>query len=326
MFKFANLQIDKKVILAPMAGITSFGYRKFMSSFGLGYVVTEMVSDMGLIYGNKETESYVKFEKLNCPTGVQLFGFELENMAKAVQICEKLNANIDFYDVNMGCPVTKVFKTGAGSALMNDPKRCGDIIRSIKAVTNKPISVKIRLGVDSKHLTYKEVIKEVEAAGVDLIAIHPRTKSEMYGGKPHYEMIKDLRKEMKVPLIVSGNIYTVEDAINALEITGADAVMVARGAVGNPNLIKNINNYFDKKEIVASSLDEQINYCLELAKEMIEEKGEIVAMRVMRGISVKFFDGFPRSKQVKCRLSTELNTYNDLVRILSEYKNEISID
>ena len=323
MFKFANLQIDKKVVLAPMAGITSFGYRKFMSQFGLGYVVTEMVSDMGLIYGNKETKTYVTFDKLDCPTGVQLFGFEPENMAKAVQICEKMNPNIDFYDVNMGCPVNKVFKTGAGSALLKDPKRCGDIIRAMKAVTNKPISVKIRLGVDINHLTYKEVIKEVENAGADLIAIHPRTTKEMYGGKPHFDLIKDLRKEMVVPLVVSGNIYSYEDAVEAMKITGADAVMVARGAVGNPTLIKNINNFFENKEIVSSSFDEQINYCLELAKDMIDEKNEKVAMRVMRGIAVKFFDHFPKSKSVKCRLSTELNTYDDLTRILTEYKNEI---
>ena len=321
MYKLGNLDIRSKVVLAPMAGITSFGYRKFMSQFGLGYVVTEMVSDMGLIYGNKETKSYIEFEKLNCPTGVQLFGNSPENMAKAVQIAEKLNENIDFFDVNMGCPVNKVVDTGAGSALMKNPKLCGDIIRAMKAVTNKPITVKIRLGFEKDNLTFLEVIKEVSEAGAALVTIHPRTRKEMYAGQPHWELVKDLRKKIYIPLVVSGNIYTVDDAIKALEITGADAVMVARGGVGNPTLIKNINSYFEGREIVKTDLDSQIKYCYELARDLIDEKGEALAMRVYRGICTKFFDGFPNSKQLKNRLTLELNNFDDLTRLLEEYRS-----
>ncbi|MBQ6921264.1 MAG: tRNA-dihydrouridine synthase family protein [Bacilli bacterium] len=308
-----------------MAGITSSAYREFYASFGVGYVVTEMVSDMGLIYGNKETKSYVTFERLDIPTGVQLFGNSAENLAKAALICEKMNPNIDFYDVNMGCPVPKVTKTGAGSSLMNNPKLCGDIVRAIKEATHKPVTVKIRLGSGNNKAQFKEVIKEVIAAGVDLIAIHPRSAKEMYGGQPHWELVKDLKKNVNVPLIVSGNIYTVEDAVRAMEITGADGVMVARGGVGNPLLVSNINNYFNNKELFTNNLDQQIGFCLELARLFIEEKGENVAMRTYRGIATKFFDGFPKSKQLKCRLSTELNTYSDFLRIIEEYKKEIEI-
>ena len=323
MYKIGNFEIDSKVILAPMAGITSFAYRKFMSQFGVGVAVTEMVSDMGLIYGNKETQSYVKFEKLGCLTGVQLFGNSAENIAKSALICLKMNPNIDFFDVNMGCPVNKVFKTGAGSALMKNPKLCGDIIRELKKVTGKSVTAKIRLGVDMKHLTYMEVIKELEDAGVDMIGIHPRTTKELYSGVPHWDLVKDLRKKMSVPLSVSGNIYTVEDAVKALEITGAEAVMVARGGVGHPSLVMNINNYFKEEELFVPSLEDQINWCLELAKDYIEEKGEDVAMRLYRGICTKFFEGFPNSKPLKCRLSTELIKYQDLVDILNAYKSEI---
>ncbi len=325
MFKIGNIEIKSNVVLAPMAGITSEAYRHFYANFNVGYVVTEMVSDMGLIYGNKETKSYISFDRLNVPTGVQLFGNSAENLAKAALICEKMNPNIDFYDINMGCPVPKVTKTGAGSNLMNNPKLCGDIVRAIKVATNKPVTVKIRLGANNNKDQFKEVIKEVIDAGVDLIAIHPRTAKEMYGGQPHWELVKDLKKSINVPLIVSGNIYTVEDAVKAMEITGADGVMVARGAVGNPLLITNINNYFNKKELVLSDLDTQIRYCLELGSLLIEEKGEKMAMRVYRGIATKFFDGFPKSKQLKCRLSTELNSYSDLTRIIEEYKKEIAI-
>ena len=325
MFKLGKLEINSKVILAPMAGITSFGYRKFYSRFGVGYVVTEMVSDMGLIYGNKETKSYVEFEKLNVPTGVQLFGNSAENIAKSALICEKMNPNIDFYDINMGCPVPKVTKTGAGSSLMNNPVLCGDIVRAVKEATHKPVTVKIRLGAGNDKSGFIKVIEEVIKAGVDLIAIHPRTAKEMYGGKPHWELVKDLKKTVNVPLVVSGNIYTVEDVVNALEITGADAVMVARGAVGNPSLISNINNHFLNKDHVAPTLDDQISFCLELAKDLIQEKGEEIAMRVYRGIATKFFDGLPHSKIIKSRLSTELKTYADLENIINDYKKEFSI-
>lgn len=325
MFKVGDIEINNPVVLAPMAGITSFGYRKFMSSFGVGYVVTEMISDMGLIYGNKETKSYLEFEKSGLPTCVQLFGSSPETMAKAVKIAENLNSNIDFFDINMGCPVPKVTKTGAGSALMNNPKLCGDIVRAMKKVTNKPITVKIRIGWDMNHLTFKEVIKEVSEAGAALVAIHPRTTKEMYYGEPHWELVKDLRKEMNIPLLVSGNIYTPEDAKRAMDITGADGVMVARGAVGNPMLIKNINSYFEGKDIESPSLVEQVKYCKELTKMLIEEKGEFTAMKVARGIVTKFFDGFPNAKKIKTRLSVELNTYDDLENIINWYLEENSL-
>ena len=324
MFKIGDIEIKNNVILAPMAGITSFGYRKFMSQFGVGYTVTEMISDMGLIYGNKETKTYLEFEKSGLPTCVQLFGSSPESMAEAVKIAEKLNPNIDFFDVNMGCPVGKVTKTGAGSALMKNPKLCGDIVRAMKQVTDKPVTVKIRLGWDKSSITFKEVIDEVTKAGAALVAIHPRTTKEMYSGVPHWDLVKDLRKEMSIPLLVSGNINTVEDAINAMKITGADGVMIARGGIGNPTLIKNINSYFNNREMESPSLDEQIKYCKELAKDFIEEKGEFVAMRVCRGIVTKFFDGFPRAKNIKTRLSTELNTYDDLENIINDYLKEIS--
>ena len=325
MFKIGNIEVNSKVVLAPMAGITSFGYRKFCSSFGPGYMVTEMVSDMGIIYGNEETKSYVCFDKLPIPTGVQLFGNSAENLAKAALICENLNPNIDFYDINMGCPVAKVTKTGAGSSLMNDPVLCGQIVKAVKEATHKPVTVKIRLGAGNDKTGYLKVIEEVLKAGVDLIAIHPRTAKEMYAGQPHWELISDFKNSVNVPLVVSGNIYKVEDAAKALEITGADAVMVARGGVGNPTLISNIDNYFQGKELESTDLDTQIDYCLELARLLIEEKGEKVAMRVYRGIATKFFDGFPNSKPLKCRLSTELYSYSDLTSILEDYKKEFTI-
>ena len=321
MWKLGNFNIEGKVVLAPMAGITSAGYRKYLNTFGVDVCVSEMVSDMGLLYQNKETESYVRYEKDQTLTGVQLFGAKPENLAKAVAVSLNLNPNIDFFDVNMGCPVPKVTKTGAGSALMLNPSLCGDIIRAMKAVTDKPVTAKIRLGYN--EVNFLDVIKELENAGVDAIAIHARTRKELYMGEPHYDLLKDLRSKMKVPLIVSGNIYTLDDAINALEITGADAVMVARGGMGNPFLIKQIKTYFETGERLPNpSFLEQCEYCLELAKSMCEEKGELTAMRIYRGIAPKFFSGFANSRTLRTVLATSLTDYQSLVRILDEFKKE----
>ena len=243
MWKFGKFEVDSKVVLAPMAGITFRSYREFMANFGFGICVTEMVSDMGLFYGNEETKTYIDFKRGNYLTGVQLFGHDPIYIKKAAEIALNANPDIDFFDVNMGCPVPKVVDSGSGSALMKNPKLCGDIIRALKEVTDKPISAKIRLGWDSKSINYLEVIHELEDSGVDMIAIHSRTKKELYLGEPHHDMLKGLRSQMKVPLVISGNIYTLDDAISALQITGADAVMLARGGVGNPFLLTQINEY-----------------------------------------------------------------------------------
>ena len=304
-----------------MAGVTSEGYRKYLNTFGVDVCVSEMVSDMGLIYQNKETESYVKYQKDGVLTGVQLFGAKLENLAKAAIRAIEINPEIDFFDVNMGCPVPKVTKTGAGSALMLNPKLCGEIIKAIKGVTDKPVTAKIRLGYN--EVNFLDVIKALEDAGVDAIGIHARTRKELYMGEPHFDLLKNLRSKMKVPLMVSGNIYTLDDAINALKVTGADAVMVARGGMGNPYLIKQIKTYFETGERLANpSFLEQCEYCLKLAKSMCEEKGELTAMRIYRGIAPKFFSGFANSRVLRTVLATSLTDYQSLVNILDEFKKE----
>ena len=324
MWKIGNIDIDGVVVLGPMAGITSSGYRDFMKPFGVAVSVSEMVSDMGLIYDNENTNKYVIYPN-NHPTGVQLFGHDPENIVKAAKLALKLNPNIDFFDLNMGCPVPKVVNTGAGSSLLKDPKLCGQIVRRLKEEISLPITAKIRLGWDNSSINFLEVIKELEDAGVDMIAIHARTRKEMYLGSPHYELVKDLRSKMSVPLVVSGNIYTLDDAINAKNITGADAIMVARGGVGNPWLVKQIDHYYRTGErLQPVDILTQIDYCLSLADFLIKEKGETTAMRVYRGIASKFFSGFRNAKLYKNRLSTELVDRESLVRILEDIKKEIN--
>jgi tRNA-dihydrouridine synthase len=195
-----------------------------------------------------------------------------------------------------------------------------DIVKELKKVTDKPITVKIRLGWDDKHINFLEVIKMLEEAGVDGIGIHGRTTKELYSGTPHYDLLKDLRLKMKVPLMVSGNIFTLDDAINALEITKADSVMVARGGVGNPYLITQIKHYFECGErLMSPSLNEQKEYCIELAKLFALEHGEDKGMRIFRSIAPKFFQGFPNSKELRCDLVQNLDTISYLENKLKDF-------
>lgn len=322
MWKIGNIEIKGRVVLAPMAGFTSTGYRTFMKKFGVDVSYSEMVSDMGLIYGNKETLTYLESNDEERPLGIQLFGSNPETIVQAAKIVEKTTNKFDFFDINAGCPVNKVTKSGAGSALLKNPTVLADIVRELKKVTDKPVTVKIRLGWDNSHINFMEVIKLLEDAGVDAIAIHARTTKELYSGTPHYELIKDLQSKMSVPLIVSGNIYTLDDAINALNITGAKAVMIARGSLGNPTLIKQIHHYFETGErLKDATLEEQKAYCLELAKYLINEKGEGTAMRIYRSIAPKFFSGFPDSKALRCSLAQNMSTYQYLVDTLKDFHN-----
>ena len=323
MWKIGNIDIDGVVVLGPMAGITSYGYRDFMKPFGVAVSVSEMVSDMGLIYDNDKTNEYVIYPESH-PVGVQLFGHDPENIAKAAKLALKLNPNIDFFDLNMGCPVPKVTNSGSGSALMKNPKLCGEIVRQLKQEISIPVTAKIRLGWDEKTINFLEVIDELERAGVDMIAIHARTKKQMYLGQPNFELLKDLRSKMSVPLVVSGNIYTLDDAIKVKELTGAEGVMVARGGVGNPWLVKQIDTYYRTGERISDvSIMEKVDQCLSLADHLIAEKGEQTAMRIYRGIASKFFSGFKNAKYYKNRLSTELVDRKSLVTILDSIKEEI---
>ena len=318
MWKIANLKIKTKVVLAPMAGITSLSYREFMKPFGVGYSVTEMISDAGIVYHNKKTIEYLKTSKLDRPIAIQLFGSKLAITKKALDIINnELKIDYDILDINAGCPVHKVMKTGAGSALLKDPKKLYKYIKGIVEVSPKPVTVKIRLGIDDKHINVIETCKLLENAGVSAIGLHARTSKQLYSGKCDFEAIKNLGKTLKVPLIISGDIFTLNDAINTMKITKATAVMVARGGVGNPTLISQINAYLkDNKIIKNATKKEQIKYCRELAKTLIKEKGEHTGISILRGVAPKFFVGFDGATKIRSQISQSIKTYKDLDNIL----------
>ena len=326
MFKIGNVEIKGKVVLAPMAGVTSLAYREFMKPFGVALTVTEMVSDCGLIYDNKKTIDYIKTTEFERPVAIQLFGSSAETICKAMDVVLKINPNIDMFDINLGCPAPKVTKTGAGSALLKDPEKLEKMFTEICKHSPIPVTAKIRLGWNEENLNFRENIKALEKAGVAAIGLHARTTRAGYAGKPRWDLVKNLRDEMSVPLIVSGDMYEVSDAIKALETTHADAIMVARGGVGNPKLIKRINSHFeDNVELEKATLEESKAYLLELADMMIEEKGEYSAMMVLRGIAPKFFLGLPGTKKIRSKLASALTTKQSLLKIMDEIKEDADL-
>ncbi len=323
MWNIGNLKIDGRVVLGPMSGITTSGYRDFMKPFGVAVSVTELISDKGVVHGIHRTLDYISFEK-NYPTGLQLFGNDSEFLAKAAIMAYEENPNIDFFDLNMGCPVRKIIRNGSGVALMEDPKKCGEIVRTLKDAVDVPVTAKIRLGQTENLINFREVIDDLVDAGVDAVAVHARTKKEQYSGSPHYDLVKNLQSEMSVPLIISGNIFSLKDAVTAVNVTGAEGVMVARGGVGNPYLVTQIDKYFKTGEVLPNpTVSQQIDWCIELANFIIDEKDEDTAIRRLRGLAPKFISGCFRGRGYRNKLATEIQDYDSMIKLLEEIRSKL---
>lgn len=319
--KLIKIFEKKKVILAPMAGITSFSYRKFMTPFGVSLCYSEMISDMGLIYQNEETKKLLYTDNKEKLFGIQLFGGSKETIVKAIKILESMNIKYGFLDLNLACPVKKVIKGQAGSAWLSDLDKLKDLVEEVVKVSSRPVTAKIRLGIDDKHINLVEVCKILQDAGVIFIAIHARTQKQLYSGTPDWKSLANLKDFLKIPYGVSGNIFSVEDAINALNDSKANAVLVARGGVGDPLLIKDINNYFEfgVNNKIKRTFSQQKKYLLKFASYLIEEKGERKAISILRGIAPKFFTNMPNIKELRGKLSL-VNYYYELVEILDSVK------
>ena len=269
---------------------------------------------------------YLRFAR-GRPTGVQLFGSDPEVFAAAAASVLRTNPDVDFIDINMGCPAAKVIRGGAGSALMRDPPKCGEIVRRVKREAGVPVTAKIRLGWSGGCMNFREVIDELQSADVDAVALHARTKDERYAGAPHYDIVEGLQSNMSVPLLISGDIRSADDAVRAAEATGAAAVMVARGGVGNPHLVKQIDCRFrGGKRLTSPTIAQQADWCLELADLIIAERGEDAAFRKLRGLAPRFVAGGRRCREYRNRLATEIEDREGLVAILSEIRDEMGTE
>lgn len=311
-----GIKTNGRVILGPMAGITSLAYRRFMKPFGVALSVSEMISDCGINYNNKRTLEYLKTSEDDRPVALQLFGFSSENTVKAIETLESL-ASFDMLDINLGCPVHKVVKTGAGSAWLKEPMKLYEYMCDIVRASHHPVSAKIRLGWDSSSINVFEVSSLLEKAGISLLTVHARTSVQGYSGTPSWEEIKGLGKTLSIPLCVSGDIFTPEAALEAMDIAKASFVMVARGAVGNPLLVTNINRALEGKSLLQRpSAKQQALYAKEFASLLKEEKGERIASLDLRGILPHFFSEFRGYKKIRTEIALHTKTYEEMIRVL----------
>lgn len=315
-FKIGNVKINGKLVLGPMAGVTDLPFRVICREFGASLTYTEMVSAKGFKYNSKKTEDLMEVDEKERPTSLQVFGSDpdiMGDMAGAIN-----DRNFDILDVNMGCPMPKIVNNGEGSALMKNPKLVGDIIKSLKKNSKKPVTIKIRAGFTCDDKNAVEIAKVAEDAGVDAIAVHGRTRSQYYEGKSDINIIKDVKNAVNVPVIGNGDIFTEIDAKKMFEETGCDAIMIARGARGNPWIFKRINTYLETGHMQKTpDLDEFLKVILRQAKWMAEYKGS-AGIREMRKHVSWYTAGYPNSAKIRCKVN-ELETLEDVQELIESY-------
>ncbi len=317
--KIGNVEIENRIIMAPMAGITNIAFRKIIKEFGAGLVVSEMVSDKALCYGNKKTIEMLNVDENEHPMSIQIFGGDVDSMVKAAKFVDE-NSNCDIIDINMGCPVQKVLKAHAGSYLLQHPSLVYDIVKNVVEVVNKPVTVKIRIGYDFHSINCVEIAQLIEKAGASAIAVHGRTRSQMYEGHADWSYIAEVKKAVSIPVIGNGDVRTPQDAKRMLDETGCDAVMVGRAALGNPWVIKQMVAYVENGVLLEDpSIDDKIDQCLNHAKRLLIVEGERNAIRQMRGHAPWYMKGLKSASQMKNYLS-KIETYQELETALEAYR------
>lgn len=319
MFKIGNVEIKNNVCLAPMAGVCNSAFRRIIKEMGCGLLYAEMVSDKALVYDNEKTKEMLYMTESERPITQQIFGSDKESFVKAAKIIEE-EMHPDIIDINMGCPVPKVaVKSQAGSALLKSPEKIYDIVSAVKDAVNVPVTVKIRSGWDNNSINAVEVARVCEKAGADAIAIHPRTRSQGYAGKADWNIIKEVKKNVSIPVIGNGDILSVEGAKRMFDETGCDAVMIGRGTLGNPYLIKQIVTYLDKGIIISDQTPvEKLKTCLKHFKYLLEIKPEKVAVLEMRTHGAWYLKGLPNGVSIKKKLY-EIKTKEEFINTIESY-------
>ena len=323
--KIGNVEIKNQVVLAPMAGISNPTYIKICEDMGVGYAVTELISAEAITRGNKKTFTMLYgLDKISIPVAVQLFGSNPNKMAMAAKKLVE-DYNVKIIDINMGCPVVKVaIKNEAGSALLKNPKRVYEIVSKVVDAVDVPVTVKIRSGWDSESINAVEIAKTVEKAGASAITVHPRTRAQGYTGKANWDIIKQVKENVSIPVIGNGDILSCYDAKRMLDVTGCDAVMIGRGVLGNPWLIKECIDYLEKGiEPSLVSKEERINMIKKHAELLIKNKPEKVAMLEMRTHAAYYIKGLPGSATMKNEIF-KMTTKEDLFNLLDNYMKSLN--
>lgn len=318
MWKIGNVEIDNQVVLAPMAGISNSTYRRICKEMGCGLIYAEMVSDKAISFGNKKTLDMLYMTDNERPIAQQIFGTDVESFVVAAKYIEK-TMKPDIIDINMGCPVPKVaLRAQAGSALLKNPQKIREIVSAVVAAVNVPVTVKIRSGWDSEHINAVEVAKICEEAGASAITVHPRTRKQEYSGKSDWLIIKNVKDNVSIPVIGNGDIKTPEDAKRMLNETGCDAIMIGRGLLGNPWLIRNTLNYLAGRDYELPSTEEKIKMCIKHLKYLSETKDEKIAVLEIRSHAAWYLKGIENASLIKNKIY-QCNSIRDIMQVLNEF-------
>ncbi len=310
-----NFDFEQKIILGPMAGVTDLPFRILCKEQGADIMITEMVSAKGLMYGSKKTDLLLKTCPLEKPVGVQLFGSDPDILAGEAARLE--GRDFDFIDINMGCPVPKIVNNGEGSALMKNPELVERIVKAVSDAVSIPVTVKIRAGFDAQNINATEIALAAEAGGAKAVAVHARTREQYYSGKADWNIIKEVKRNVKIPVIGNGDIRSHEDVIRIKEETGCDSVMIARAAKGNPWIFREIKEGLAGRQVIRRSDEELRDMMKRHVKLMVEEKGEYIGIREMRKHIAWYTEGIYGSARLRKRAS-EIETEADMLLLIEE--------
>ena len=309
-----GVPLKSNAVLAPMAGVSDRAYRELCVRFGAAYCVSEMVSSKALSFNSKKSEELMEISDLERPCGIQIFGDDPKCMADAAK--HALENKPDIIDINMGCPAPKISSNGSGSALMKNPRLCGEIVKAVTAVTDIPVTVKIRKGWDDDSVNAVEVAKICESAGAAAITVHGRTRQQYYKPPVDYDIIRAVRESVSVPVIANGDIDSAEKAKEVMDITGCDLVMIGRATLGNPWIFSQINAYLENPNVKIHTPDfeERLGVMIEHIGKMVEYKGEHMAMLQARKLVVGYFKGMKGAAALRNEAG-KIKTLDDLYEL-----------
>lgn len=323
--KIKNMNLDKKLVLGPMAGVTNIAFRTICKEFGASLVYSEMISDKAILYQNQKTMSMLEFSEEERPIAIQVFGSESATIKEAAKIIVN-ETNCDIIDINMGCPVKKVFKTGAGSALLMDENKVYNIVKETVAAVKVPVTVKIRIGISNDKINAVRIAKLIEQAGASAISVHGRTKNQMYTGKANLDVIKAVVEAVDIPVIGNGDIFNYRDAIRMFDYTKCSGIMIARGALGNPWIFKQITDYYQGKTVEEFIPFEKRKTVMLKHYDLLKKyKSEKIALLEMRSHMAWYVKGLKHNAVFRNQLN-EVKNEKMLLDLLAKYEKLLGSD